>query len=51
MSENKKKESVFTKRGFFVALVVAVSLMVIMLVMNLITDISYSLLDPRVKLD
>lgn len=36
MSENKKKESVFTKRGFFVALVVAVSLMVIMLVMNLI---------------
>ncbi len=36
MRENKKKESLFAKRGFFITLVVIVAAMVITLVMNLI---------------
>lgn len=36
MKENKKKESIFAKRGFFITLVVITSLMVITVVMNLV---------------
>ncbi len=38
MRENKKKENFFTKRGFFIVIVIAVSLMVIALVMNLVNS-------------
>lgn len=36
MRENKKKESIFAKRGFFITLVVITSVMVIAVVMNMV---------------